>query len=89
MTPSSSGIAELFYGVPGRPGRAGHVLSINDLAEIVQVHPNTIRKWIETKQLPAFKTGTQWRISTEKAIAFLEAQSNTAEPSADDPDSDQ
>lgn len=89
MTPSLSGIAELFYGVPGRPGPAGHVLTIGELADIVHVHPNTVRTWIDTKQLPAFKTGTQWRISTDRAIAFLEAQSNASEASTDDHDPDE
>jgi len=83
MTPSASGIPELFYGVPGRPGPAGHVVTIGELASIVQVHPNTVRNWIDKGDLPAFKTGTTWKIVTDKAIAFLEAQSNRSASAPD------
>jgi excisionase family DNA binding protein len=83
MTPSASGIPELFYGVPGRPGPAGHVLTIADLASIVRVHPNTVRNWIDKGDLAAFKTGTTWKIVTDTAIAFLEAQSNGSDSAPD------
>ena len=36
--------------------------SIDETAQILEVHPNTIRKLIKAGKLPAEQLGRQWRI---------------------------
>ena len=33
-----------------------------EAAKILNVHPRTVRIWIEKKTLPAFRVGGRWRI---------------------------
>ena len=38
---------------------------IKDVASILGVHPNTIRRWIKSGKLKATKVGRDWKISEE------------------------
>lgn len=46
--------------------------SIQEAAEILSVHPNTIRNRIKDGSLPAGRVGYQWRIAAEDLRAMLE-----------------
>ncbi len=48
--------------------------SINEIAELLDVHPNTIRNHIKAGILPASKAGWQWRISRDDFITYLKVR---------------
>lgn len=51
--------------------KGGEMLTIQEFAEFMKVHENTVRKWIE-KGLPIVKFDAVIRIDQEKAITWLE-----------------
>lgn len=40
-----------------------HLLTVNEAAEYVRVHPATVRRWIHGGQLPAARVGASFRIA--------------------------
>lgn len=42
-----------------------------EVAEIARVHLNTVRNWIKTKKLIAYKKGGRWEIKKSELIKFL------------------
>jgi excisionase family DNA binding protein len=42
------------------------ILTIEDVAEYLRVHPSTIYRLLKKKQLPAFKVGREWRFNREE-----------------------
>jgi excisionase family DNA binding protein len=49
------------------------LMTVNDVADQLQVHPRTVKRWIAEGQLTAFKLGDRagWRISEEDVQKFL------------------
>ena len=47
------------------------MLSVNDLARRLAIHPETVRRWIRDGTLTAAKLGRAWRISEADLAAFL------------------
>jgi excisionase family DNA binding protein len=41
------------------------VLTVQNVAEYLRVHPSTIYRLLKKKQLPAFKVGSDWRFNRE------------------------
>ncbi len=50
---------------------AGPLLTIAEVADRLRVNEKTVRRWIDTQELPAFKLGRQWRISEQGLRRFL------------------
>jgi excisionase family DNA binding protein len=48
------------------PDIAPAVMTVNDLARYLKVHPSTVYRLLRTGQLPAFKVGRDWRFNIEK-----------------------
>ena len=48
------------------PDIAPAVMTVNDLARYLKVHPSTIYRLLKTGQLPAFKVGGDWRFNREQ-----------------------
>lgn len=46
--------------------------SLQELADKLKVHKNTVRNWIKEKKLGAIKIGGQIRITEEQLKAFLD-----------------
>jgi excisionase family DNA binding protein len=42
------------------------VMTVNDLARYLKVHPSTVYRLLRTGQLPAFKVGSDWRFNIEE-----------------------
>jgi len=62
----------------------GQYNTIEEVADRLQVSDQTIRRWIKSGRLPAYKPGREWRIATDDLERFLEARSSpkaTAPPS--------
>ncbi len=47
------------------------LLTVADVAECLRVNAKTVRRWIATGELPAYKVGRQWRVAEEDLWAFL------------------
>lgn len=58
--------------------KAKEYYSINEAAEILSVHPNTIRNWIRSGALPAGRAGYQWRIAEEDLRAIVEPKNRVS-----------
>jgi excisionase family DNA binding protein len=41
------------------------VLTVQNVAESLHVHPSTLYRLLKRKQLPAFKIGSEWRFNLE------------------------
>ena len=41
------------------------VLTVQNVAEYLHVHPSTLYRLLKRKQLPAFKIGSEWRFNLE------------------------
>lgn len=50
------------------------IYTVDEIAEMLHVHPQTVRTWIRTKQLGSHKVGRYDRISDEQVARFLEAR---------------
>ena len=48
------------------------LLTIQEVADRLRVNEKTVRRWIDTQELPAFKLGRQWRISEQDLRRFLQ-----------------
>jgi excisionase family DNA binding protein len=46
-------------------------LTVQDIAERLQVSEQTVRRWIKTGQLPAIELGGQYRVSPDDFREFL------------------
>jgi excisionase family DNA binding protein len=45
---------------------APSVFTVGELADYLRVHPSTIYRLLERKELPAFKVGRDWRFTMEE-----------------------
>ena len=41
------------------------VLTVQNVAEYLHVHPSSVYRLLKRKQLPAFKIGSEWRFNRE------------------------
>jgi excisionase family DNA binding protein len=44
---------------------ASRILTLENVAQYLRVHPSTIYRLLKKKQLPAFKVGRDWRFNLE------------------------
>ncbi len=51
----------------------GELLTVDELAAMVDMHPRTIRRYLRAGQLKAVKVGGEWRIRKEDAEVFVGA----------------
>jgi excisionase family DNA binding protein len=53
------------------------VMTLEEVAEFLHVHPSTIYRLLKKRTIPAFKMGSDWRFnqeSIERWVRSLEAQ---------------
>jgi excisionase family DNA binding protein len=53
------------------------VMTLDEVAQFLKVHPSTVYRLLKYKRIPAFKLGSDWRFnqeSIEKWVAKLEAE---------------
>lgn len=69
-------IAELRKRIDVLEGQTPDLLSTDEAAELLGLHPNTIKKMIHEGRLPALKPGAgrNWKIRREDALALLEVK---------------
>jgi excisionase family DNA binding protein len=49
------------------------ILTVEEIAELLQVSRRTLHRMIHRRDLPAFKVGAQWRIYEKELTKWLEA----------------
>ena len=47
------------------------VLTVHELCDYLKVHPSTIYRLLKTRQLPAFRIGSDWRFNAEEIARWL------------------
>ena len=53
------------------------VLTLEEVADFLQIHPSTVYRLLKKQQIPAFKVGSDWRFnqqSIEQWVKQLEAK---------------
>ena len=58
----------------------GRLLTIDEVAERLRVHPNTVYRWCRTGRLRAVKLGKEWRILEEELEGALRGSATDASP---------
>jgi excisionase family DNA binding protein len=63
--------------------RDEELLTVEDAAKKVKVHPETIRGWIRSGELPAVDIGGKYRIFPDDLDAFLKRRKTTRDKEKD------
>ena len=57
----------------GRLAIGEYALSVNDVAEMLGVHPRTVRNWVKIGSIPFVKVGVQYRFSVARVREWVES----------------
>lgn len=60
-----------------RPSALEKLLSIIKVADTLNVSEKTVRRWIERRELVAYRLGHQWRIAPKDLEIFLRLRRTT------------
>ena len=52
------------------------MLTVHDVADLLQVKESTVRTWIHEATLRAVKLGKEWRVAVKDLEAFVESHAN-------------
>lgn len=52
------------------------LMTVHDVAQLLQVKESTVRAWINDSSLRAVKFGKEWRIGVKDLEAFVESHAN-------------
>jgi excisionase family DNA binding protein len=47
------------------------VLTLEDVAQFLHVHPSTIYRLLKKREIPAFKVGSDWRFNLESIQRWM------------------
>jgi excisionase family DNA binding protein len=61
----------------------GEVLTVKEVAELLQLNRRTIIRRFEDGTLPGKKIGSAWRCTRKSLDAYLETPNNSRAPSSD------
>jgi excisionase family DNA binding protein len=50
------------------------VLTLEEVAQFLRVHPSTVYRLLKKKQIPAFKLGSDWRFSLESIEKWVKGR---------------
>ena len=53
------------------------VLTLEETAEFLKVHPSTIYRLLKSRTIPAFKIGSDWRFNQESIQRWIEERETT------------
>jgi len=51
--------------IPDSKNEVASIMTVEDVAAYLRLHPSTIYRLVKMKQLPAFKLGSDWRFNRE------------------------
>ncbi|MGD0292053.1 MAG: helix-turn-helix domain-containing protein [Candidatus Binataceae bacterium] len=47
------------------------VLTLEEVAELLHVHPSTVYRLLKNRRIPAFKIGSDWRFNQESIQSWI------------------
>jgi excisionase family DNA binding protein len=50
------------------------VLTLEEVADYLNVHPSTIYRLVKKSQIPAFKIGSDWRFNSDSIERWIKAR---------------
>jgi excisionase family DNA binding protein len=50
------------------------VLTLEEVADYLKVHPSTVYRLVKKSQIPAFKIGSDWRFNQESVDRWMKAR---------------
>jgi len=53
------------------------ILTVADVADFLRVHPQTVYRLLKTRQLPAFRIGSDWRFSRDDVESWMQGHSDS------------
>lgn len=65
--------------VQGHPPIMERYLTVEQAAEVLQVHPDTVRQWLRGSQLAGRKIGRIWRIPESEIRKLLQPNDGNAQ----------
>jgi excisionase family DNA binding protein len=57
---------------------AAEVLTREEAAELLRLHPHVLAKWVRTRGVPGQKVGSHWRFRRGELLAWLARQGKEA-----------
>lgn len=51
-----------------------NLYTVEETAEKLKIHPETVRGWIRERRLSAVKVGREWRVRESDLVAFVNAR---------------
>ena len=58
--------------------------TVQQVAERLEVHPESVRRWIKQKRLPAARVGNRHRISESALVIFIASEARRHMPERND-----
>ena len=58
--------------------------TVDEVAETLKLDAETIRRYINSKKIRAYKIGKEWRIKESDLLEFIERQSNISKEDKED-----
>jgi excisionase family DNA binding protein len=52
------------------------VLTMNEVCELLRIHRSTVYKLIKAGKIPAFRIGSDWRLSKDLILRWIAEQTN-------------
>ena len=53
---------------------AGEILTLEEVAEFLRCHPNTVYRLCKAGKIPVFKLGSDWRFRRDELDRWIEAR---------------
>jgi excisionase family DNA binding protein len=53
------------------------VLTLEETAKFLKVHPSTVYRLVKSRTIPAFKIGSDWRFNQESIQRWIEERETT------------
>ena len=72
--PSAAALSRAKENASQKLADAAGCLTVQEVAMQCKVHPETVKRWIGSDRLNAFKLGGHWRVRPADVTAYLKAQ---------------
>jgi excisionase family DNA binding protein len=56
------------------------VLTLDEVAEFLRVHPSTVYRLVKKRNIPAFKMGSDWRFNLESVERWVKELESADKP---------
>lgn len=53
-----------------------NLFTVKEVADVLKLEPEIIRRYIQSKKLNAYKVGKEWRVKEKDLVEFIERNPN-------------